>query len=649
MVQKKRIGDKRMKIKFNIMISIFFILIAAALVIADNGVYDNTNYNSYSIYGVNYINATTLDTGQGALELYSILGDFATTAPLTGGASNVLYGTDGTKFTIAIPKGTINADGYSAAVDIIQFNRTTYALAGNVTTITRNTQINTTRNIEGLFFMNTTELATTYVNEDGDILTGTFSGDYFLDGTGDFNTTGRVCDSTGCIIAGGSTFTRTTTATNYTILSTDTYVGVTNTDLERTLTLPSTADFGEKLLYINDESGLAGTNNIIINTFKEINYSSLGNGTSLEFDTTNSLYNSLIKIDDTHYLNTYQGADYDGFAIVLNVSGTTITANTAFEFDTVYNEYNSLIKINDTHYLNAYRGVDSDGFAVVLMVDGTTITKGTALEFFPLNVQELSLSQINSTHYLCTFADDQTEGRAIVFVVDGTTITNGTSFRFDENLGRYNSLAKINDTHYLNTYYGNDGDGFAVVLMVDGTTITKGTALEFDTVKGQWNSLAKINDTHYLNAYSNGVGVAVVLSVDGTTITKGTALEFEPVQAVWNSLVKIDDTHYLNIYNGVGYLGPGYAVVLSVDGTTITKEGTSLEFDSVRGTDNSVVQIDLTHYLNAYTGEAIDGYAIVLTLDENAETIDEASSNTISTNYGEVTLISDGSSSWFTT
>ena len=79
----------------------------------------------------------TVDTGQGANELYAILGDFATTAPITGGANNVLYGTDGTKFTIAMPVATTSADGYLSQTDWDTFNNkadsdTTYSAGSGI-------------------------------------------------------------------------------------------------------------------------------------------------------------------------------------------------------------------------------------------------------------------------------------------------------------------------------------------------------------------------------------------------------------------------------------------------------------------------------------------------------------------------------------
>jgi len=59
---------------------------------------------------------------------------------------------------------------------------------------------------------------------------------------------------------------RKTTASNYTVLTSDFYVGVTSTAAARTITLPlaSSAEDG-KIYIIKDESGGASTNNITIN------------------------------------------------------------------------------------------------------------------------------------------------------------------------------------------------------------------------------------------------------------------------------------------------------------------------------------------------------------------------------------------------
>ena len=63
----------------------------------------------------------------------------------------------------------------------------------------------------------------------------------------------------------GGKLNRTATATTYTALVTDHYIGVTSTAAARTINLPAAATVGAGKTYIvKDESGAAGTNNITL-------------------------------------------------------------------------------------------------------------------------------------------------------------------------------------------------------------------------------------------------------------------------------------------------------------------------------------------------------------------------------------------------
>ena len=371
-------------------------------------------------------------------------------------------------------------------------------------------------------------------------------------------------------------------------------------------------------------------------------------GTKHEFDTVLGNYNSLVKIDSTHYINVYAGTDYDGYAVVLTVNQTdwTITNGTKHEFDTVLGNYNSLVKIDSTHYINAYQGLDDDGYAIVFTVNQTdwTITNGTKHEFDTGNGQYNSLVQIDSTHYINAYMGPSWGSYAVVLTVNQTdwTITSGDKCAFAENFsGGYYSLVKIDNTHYLNAYHDDDNDGCAVVLIVNQTdwTITNGTKHKFDTVYGQYNSLVQIDSIHYLNAYmgTDWNSTIVVLTVNQTdwTITSGDKHAFTGAfSGGYYSLVKIDSTHYLNAYSGDNN---GYAIVFTVNQTdwTITN-GTKHEFDTDNNQYNSLVQIDSDHYLNTYQGLDSDGYAVVINVE--VPSVGDTTNPTYSNNAHNTTL-----------
>ena len=322
----------------------------------------------------------------------------------------------------------------------------------------------------------------------------------------------------------------------------------------------------------------------------------------------------------------------EGFEI-LELAEWDVTAGTKFEFDTVYGRHNSLVKINDTHYLNTYMGDGYTGFAVVLKVDGETITKGTAFEFDTVKGQYNSLVKINDTHYLNTYMGDGYDGFAVVLKVDGETITKGTAFEFDTVTGQHNSLVKINDTHYLNTYTGDGSDGFAVVLKVDGETITKGTAFEFDTVQGQYNSLVKINDTHYLNTYmgDGSDGFAVVLKVELPSPPVDNPPTYSLNQT--NNTIAGASTLFSILYDDDTALHPNGQYIFSTNNTGTWTNDSAVNFTATPNWAN------VTKTLNSTSGISI-GYRWYA--DDNAGNINNTGIFTLTTTSSDTCTYTSG-------
>ena len=158
----------------------------------------------------------------------------------------------------------------------------------------------------------------------------------------------------------------------------------------------------------------------------------------------------------------------------------------------------------------------------------------------------------------------------------------------------------------------------------EGLTISQQTPYEFDTIQGKTPALAQIDGTHTLCAYtgSGGDGWATVLTVDTGTwdVSQGTSYEFDTVKGNEPALAQIDSTHYLCAYSGDG--DDGWAVVLTVNtGSWTVSAGTAHEFDSATGKSPALTQIDSTHYLCAYSGIADHGWAAMLTVDTDNWTV----------------------------
>ena len=112
--------------------------------------------------------------------------------------------------------------------------------------------------------------------------------------------------------------------------------------------------------------------------------------TPFEYDEQLGGEPNLARIDSTHFLCAYKGVDADGYAVVLTVDTVDwlISKETPFEFDEMRADYPYLCKIDDAHYLCSYEGPDLDGWVVVLNVELPGV--GVAEDEIISNISELS-------------------------------------------------------------------------------------------------------------------------------------------------------------------------------------------------------------------------------------------------------------------
>ena len=150
--------------------------------------------------------------------------------------------------------------------------------------------------------------------------------------------------------------------------------------------------------------------------------------------------------------------------------------------------------------------------------------------------------------------------------------------------------------------------------------------LEYEPDEGIEPALCRIDASHYLCAYAGplGDGWVVVLTVDSDnwTITREIPFEFDTSRGNTPALCQIDATHYLCVYTGMAV--DGFAVILTVDtgNWSISKE-TPFEYDTSNGEAPALYKIDNTHYLCAYEGVGGDGFVNILKVDTGNWTITE--------------------------
>jgi hypothetical protein len=360
-----------------------------------------------------------------------------------------------------------------------------------------------------------------------------------------------------------------------------------------------------KSLFIDNEQ-------IIINNIDQIDV--------LEHDTVYGTWNSLVMIDSTHFMLAYAGTGYDGFIKTFRIDENyNITQINVLEHDTFNGTYNSLVMIDSTHFMLAYTGTGDDGFIKTFRIDENyNIYQINVLEHDTVYGRWNSLVMIDSTHFMLAYSGGGWDGFIKTFIINESyNITQIDVLDHDTVRGLYNSLVMIDSTHFMLAYTGTGDDGFIKTFRIDENyNIYQIDVLEHDTVYGTWYSLVMIDSTHFMLAY-HGTGYDGFIKTfridESYNITQIGVLEHDTFNGYYNSLVMIDSTHFMLAYAGDGL--DGFIKTFSINESyNIDQIIDVLEHDTFNGIYNSLVMIDSTHFMLAYTGDGYDGFIKTFTV-----------------------------------
>jgi len=143
-------------------------------------------------------------------------------------------------------------------------------------------------------------------------------------------------------------------------------------------------------------------------------------GTPVVFESANSTQISATTLSSDKVLVAYSdyGNSSYGTSVVLSISGTTITAGTPVVFESASSYYISATTLSSDKVLVAYRdnGNSNYGTAVVLSISGTTITAGTPVVFESANSIYISATTLSSDKVLVAYSDygNSNYGTAVV-------------------------------------------------------------------------------------------------------------------------------------------------------------------------------------------------------------------------------------------
>ena len=345
----------------------------------------------------------------------------------------------------------------------------------------------------------------------------------------------------------------------------------------------------------------------------------------LEFDTGQGREASLVVIDATHFIIAYTGVSFDGFIATYSIDANkgTITLIDSIEHDTENARFNSMVKLDSTHFGLAYSGAGFDGFVKTFSIDGSyNITEVDALEHETLEARDSSIVQIDSTHFMVAYKTAST-GVIKTFSHDGSfgTITEVDALVHSAlSIATNNSLVKLDSTTYGLAYADSAADGFIKTFTIDGSyVLTEEDSLEYDTTLAVFPSIVAINSTTMCVSYrgTGNFGTVSVFSIDGSfAITKENTIKISDSLSTETSMVSLGENYYAVAYSKDG-TGEHITAVSISPQTYNIKQHYTLEHDTADTVDtvvgfNTMDLIEeaggIYYVALAYAGVGTDGF-----------------------------------------
>jgi len=255
-------------------------------------------------------------------------------------------------------------------------------------------------------------------------------------------------------------------------------------------------------------------------------------GSTRIFNTAETTLPVIAHLTDTKTLVAYSDAGNSGHgtAVVLDIEGISITSGTAFVFNANATSDFTITPLSETKALVVYSddGNSGQGTAIILDVSGSTITAGTPFAFNAADTSNISVVTLSETLALVTYSDvgNSSYGTALVLTVSSSTITaSGSEFAFNENTTLYTSVTSLSSTKAVVTYRddGDAGKGTAIVLSISGSTVTAGTAFVFNAAQSDYISVVALTASEIMVTYgdagNSGYGTFRILNITDSTIT----------------------------------------------------------------------------------------------------------------------------------
>lgn len=279
-----------------------------------------------------------------------------------------------------------------------------------------------------------------------------------------------------------------------------------------------------------------------------------------------------------------------------NAAETDFAYGTQVQLTADQVERYSICRLTTNTYMVCYTTNANDLFAVVVTLSGATVTVNTRITVNASmsDGHDISVATISATSAVVSYSDSGNEIQLAVLTVSGTTVTdNGDNAATSATTSKSSAIVLLTSTTLL-VAYDESGVTKAKVGTISGTTITFGSAVTFKAsgLDGAFIGGCRLTDTKGVLLYeiADPNGELICFTVSGSTPTFGSAVSlanYEVYKQGEGRLARISDT----IFGVVVCASASTGVrTYEADGTVLAQVGSSLtiDIDDTNGGDASL-------------------------------------------------------------
>lgn len=193
--------------------------------------------------------------------------------------------------------------------------------------------------------------------------------------------------------------------------------------------------------------------------------------------------------------------------------------------------------------------------------------------------------------------------------------------------GEFPEIIRVGDGVYAVVYTDSRSDGWMMTAEISaGGNIGDAPldAWEYDTKQGRWADIVHVTGDVYAIVYqgSGNDGFVKTMQIAASGEIKHAAiatLEFEKKSCVYPEIIHVAGDIFAIVYCGPGSDGFVKTVQIAADGSIDSKVIDSLEYDTKRGSEPSIINVLGDTYAIAYSGNKTDGYVVTLDITEKGE------------------------------